>query len=126
MPSGTYHNPDQKHLHVVCTDPDDIGNVILVSITTWTNNFCDGTCILLPHEHQWLYKPKSWVCYRKADFFTVESLERGLDQGKIEKEATCNAQVFLRIYKGLCNSPNTPRKIKKHINCPEITTANNS
>ena len=65
VPSGTYHNPYQKHLHIVCTDPDDQGRVVLVSVTTWINDLCDGTCILLEHEHPWLWKPKSYVNYRK-------------------------------------------------------------
>lgn len=117
MPSGTRHNPDQKHLHIVCTDPDDQGQVVLVSVTTWTNDFCDDTCILLEHEHPWLWKPKSYVYYRKADFHEVAALERGLESGDLAEQAACNGQVFLRVRNGLCKSPHTPRKIKRSMGC---------
>ena len=117
MPSGTRHTPDQKHLHIVCTDPDDQGQVVLVSVTTWTNDFCDDTCILLEHEHPWLWKPKSYVYYRKADFHEVAALERGLEGGDLVEQADCNRQVFLRVRNGLCKSPHTPRKIKRSIGC---------
>ena len=117
MPSGTYHNPDQKHLHIVCTDPDDQGRVVLVPVTTWTNDLCDGTCILLEHEHPWLWKPKSYILYRKVDFFEVAALERGLANGALEEQEPCNGQVFLRVRNGLCNSPHTPRKVKRAMGC---------
>lgn len=117
MPSGTYHNPDQKHLHIVCTDPDDQGRVVLLPVTTWTNDLCDGTCILLKHEHPWLWKPKSYILYRKADFFEVAALERGLANGALEEQDPCNGQVFLRVRNGLCNSPHTPRKVKRAMGC---------
>ena len=117
VPSGTYHNPNQKHLHIICTDPDDKGQVVLVSVTTWTNDLCDSTCILLEHDHPWLRKPKSWVCYRKADVYEVARLQRGLDEGQIQIREKCNDQVFLRVIKGLCNSRHTPRKIKRYLGC---------
>lgn len=117
MPSGTYYDPDKLHLHIICTDPDDDGKVVLVSITSWTNDLCDSTCTLLRHEHPWLWKEKSWVCYRTADFHEVTALERGLTEGKIEAQENCNAQVFLKVRNGLCNSPHTPRKIKRYMGC---------
>ena len=118
VPSGTSYNADQRHLHIICTDPDEAGKVVLVSVTTWTNDLCDDTCILLDHDHRWLWKPKSWVCYRKADFFDVVALERGLRDGAIEEEEPCNGQIFLKVRNGLCRSPHTPRKIKRHMGCP--------
>lgn len=117
MPSGTSQEPDQKHLHIICTDPNDRGEVVLVSVTTWTNELCDSTCILLEHEHPWLWKPKSYVYYRKADFFEVSALERGLKAGDLKIEKPCNGQVFLRVKKGICRSPHTPRKIKRELGC---------
>lgn len=117
MPTGTYHNPDKRHLHIVCTDPDDKGRIVLVPVSTWTNDLCDSTCILLKHEHPWLWKPKSYVYYRKADFFETVAIERGLASGDLEEQARCNDQVFLRVLNGLCNSPNTPKKIKRAIGC---------
>lgn len=117
MPSGTYRNPDKRHLHIVCTDPDDKGQIVLVPVSTWTNDLCDSTCILLEHEHPWLWKPKSYVYYRKADFFETVAIERRLASGDLKEQARCNDQVFLRVLNGLCNSPHTPKKIKRAIGC---------
>lgn len=117
VPSGTEFNPSKMHLHVVCNDTDQDGNNLLVPIATWTNDLCDGTCVLLKHEHDWLTKPKSYVMYRKAELFPADRLVRGLEQKKITQKTDCNAQVFLRIKNGVCNSPHTPRKIKHYFQC---------
>ena len=117
VPSGTTHDRDRRHLHIVCTDPDECGNVILVSISTWTNDHCDATCTLAKHEHPWLTKEKSYVSYRYADFYKVVNLRRGLESGQIKAKEDCNAQVFLRVINGFCKSPLTPRKIKRALDC---------
>ena len=117
VPSGTTRDRDRRHLHIVCTDPDECGSVILVPISTWTNDFCDATCTLAKHEHPWLTKEKSYVFYRNADFFEVVALERGFKHGQINARADCNAQVFLRVTNGFCKSPHTPKKIKRALNC---------
>jgi hypothetical protein len=36
VPSGTYHEPDKKHLHIICSDPDAKGLVVIVGISTYT------------------------------------------------------------------------------------------
>lgn len=113
VPSGTSHDRDRRHLHIVCTDPDECGNVILVPISTWTNELCDATCQLARHEHPWLTKEKSYVLYRRADFYKVMALECGLRNGVIKAREDCNAQVFLRVRNGICRSPHTPRKNQK-------------
>ena len=92
-------------------------STVLVSVTTRTNDLCDGTCILLEHEHPWLWKPKSYVNYCKADLFEVAALEKGLVKDDLEELAPCNGQVILRVRNGLCNSPHTPRKIKRMMGC---------
>lgn len=117
VPSGTAQNPNQKHLHIVCSDVNEAGLVVLVSVTTWTNELCDDTCVLLEHEHPWLWKPKSYVYYRKADVFEAAALERGVTKGELEVQAPCNGQVFLRVRNGFCKSPHTPRKIKRVMGC---------
>lgn len=117
MPSGPSHDPDRRHLHVVCNDTDADGNNLLVPIATWKNPLCDGTCILLPHEHPWLKKPKSYVMYRNAGVYEAQALQRGVVSSKIVVEDDCNGQVFLKIRNGICASPHTPRKIKGYYGC---------
>jgi hypothetical protein len=63
--SGTHVDPDKHHLFVICTDECDNGNFLIAPLCTWTNSYCDPTCILQPHEHQFI-KQKSYVLYRKC------------------------------------------------------------
>lgn len=116
IPSGPDNDPGRRHLHVVCTDPDAAKTQLIVSITSWTNNLCDGTCILQPHEHPWL-RHQSYVFYRKARIELATTLENGLRLGIFEQLADMNGQTFLRIRNGVCASPQTPRKIKRYFGC---------
>lgn len=38
IPSGPTHDPDKKHLFVVCTDVCAEGRHLLVPINSWTND----------------------------------------------------------------------------------------
>lgn len=38
IPSGPTHDPDKKHLFVVCTDACAEGRHLLVPINSWTND----------------------------------------------------------------------------------------
>ncbi len=116
IPSGPEDNPDLRHLHVVCTDPCVNGNQIIVSITSWTNDLCDGTCILRAHEHEFL-RHKSYVFYRKARIEAATTLDNGVQQGLFEPREAMNAQTFLRIRNGICRSIQTPRKVKQYYGC---------
>jgi len=116
VPSGTYHDPDKKHLHIVCNDPDLNGDVMIVSITTYTNDLCDQTCVLHAHEHPWL-RHKSYVLYRNAQIISAAALQAGIDSGMVVERDDASAQTFLRIKAGLCNSPQTKRKVKRYLGC---------
>lgn len=116
IPSGPAHNPGLRHLHVVCTDPDAEGKQVVVSITTWTNDLCDATCIMEAFMHPYL-RHKSYVFYRKARIETSDVLEEGLEQNIFEAKEPMNGQAFLRIRNGICASPHTPRKVKRHMGC---------
>jgi hypothetical protein len=117
VPSGPPHDPDRKHLHIVCNDTDASGFNLLVPVSSWINDLCDGTCVLLRHEHPWLTKPKSYVLYRNATLCEAVALQRGIQKSMVIAREDCNAQVSLRIRNGICNSPRTPRKIKSYYGC---------
>ena len=116
VPSGTYHEPDKKHLHIVCNDPDANGCVVIVGITTYTNDLCDQTCVLQSGEHPWL-RHLSFVLYRKAEVVSVTALQARIDAGEVIERHDVNAQTFLRIRNGICNSPQTKRKVKWYFGC---------
>lgn len=117
IPSGPSHDPDRKHLFIVCTDPCEEGKQLLVGVTTWVNDQCDDACILEPHEHEFLNR-KSFILYRAARIEEATTLDNGVREGKFQLRAAMNAQTFLRVKNGVCRSKQTPRKIKKYAGCP--------
>lgn len=116
IPSGPSQDPYRKHLHVVCCDPNADGSVVVVSIASYVNDLCDGTCILQSSDHTWLSKP-SYVLYRSAQIVSAEKLSERVANGEVLEREDMNAQTFLRVRNGICNSPHTKRKVKKFIGC---------
>lgn len=116
MPSGPSNEPDRKHLHIVCCDPNENGEVVIISIASYVNPLCDGTCILQANDHSWL-KHKSYVLYRSAQIIEAAKLEAGIASGEILKRDSMNAQAFLRLRNGICKSPHTKRKVKRFMGC---------
>lgn len=57
--------------------------------------------------------------YRKANIENQSAILAGLQQGVFVAHDDMNGQSFLRIVKGICSSPQTPRKVKQHIGCDE-------
>lgn len=116
IPSGPSHDPNRKHLHIVCVDPDENGDVVIVSISTYTSALCDGTCILQANDHPWL-RHESYVLYRSAEIVPAERLAERIIDGSVSIQVDLNAQAFLRVRNGLCASPHTKRKIKRFLDC---------
>lgn len=116
IPSGPSNNPNLRHLHVVCTDPCAKGLQLILSVTSWTNNLCDGTCILYAGDHDWI-QHQSWIMYRKARLEMSSTLENGIDLGVFVPRKPVSAELFDRIAGGICASPHTPRKIKAYYGC---------
>lgn len=116
--SGPRHDPNRKHLHVICNDPDQDGKVLIVGVCSVTGAPHDATCVLQAHEHDFLDHP-SYVFYAKAEVVAASALENGVTQKVIAVHSDMNGQAFLRVKNGLCRSPLTPRKIKKYAGCAE-------
>ena len=116
IPSGTYHDPDRKHLFVICTDPCEKGLQIIVSISTWTNNLCDGTCVLDPHVHRFI-RHKSYVMYRSARIEKAETLIKGVEQDLFVPHVAFEVHIFERIASGICSSLHTKRQVKRYYGC---------
>ena len=122
IPSGPSHDPDRMHLHVILTDPDSDGCQLIVSICSKINNICDPTCTLQSHEYSFL-KSESYVFYRKAEIVKQSALENGVAAKLLIQKDDINGQTFLRIAKGICTSIQTPKKIKRYFDCPEVLPA---
>ncbi|ACI50722.1 conserved hypothetical protein [Gluconacetobacter diazotrophicus PA1 5] len=123
--SGPKHDPERKHLHVVCSDPDEEGNVALVSVCSVTGTNHDTTCILQKHEHAFL-KHDSFVLYARAKIVSTSSLTNGMAAELIVMHDDMNGQTFLRVLKGVCRSSQTPRKVKKYLSCVELEAEENA
>lgn len=117
IPSGTYHNPNKRHLFIVCTETKEDGTNLLVPISTWINDLCDDTCRLAPHEHAFI-RHDSYVLYRKARTESAQNLHDGVAAGLFQTREPVNAQVLLRVVNGVCRSIHTPRKFKLYLDCP--------
>jgi hypothetical protein len=118
MPSGTYHDPGRKHLFIVCTDVCPMGKHLIVSVTGWTNDLCDGTTRISPRDrvHQFITKD-SYVFYRKARIESAAVLSLGVDQGTFVSHDPINEAFRLKILEGICASKQTPRKVKIYAGC---------
>lgn len=119
IPSGPTHDADRKHLHIVCTDPCENGNQVVVSVVSWTSELCDNTCILQAYEHDFL-KHKSYVFYRKARIEAAATLDNGIQNGTFKLRDPINGQSFLKVCKGICSSSQTPRKVKIYYGCENL------
>lgn len=61
--------------------------------------------------------------YRKANIENQSALLAGLQRGAFIAHDDMNGQSFLRIVKGICASPQTPRKVKRYIGCDEASSS---
>lgn len=116
LPSGTAHNASLKHLYIVCTESCDKGLHLLVTMSSWKNEFCDGTCILTPEncDHQFV-KKKSYIMYRKSRLETSATLVAGVEKDLFFPKDMMPDAPFERIISGILASPHTPRKIKNYF-----------
>jgi len=112
IPSGPSHDPDRKHLHIICTDPDECDEQLLVSVCSVRDDLYDRTCVLLPHEHEFLRK-KSFVYYAKATILDQGSLSEGLERRKFDPHEDLNSQTFLRVTRGILISKRSTPRVKQ-------------
>lgn len=116
IPSGPAHDPERPHLFVICTDPCAAGKQLLVPVCSRVNDLCDATCILQPHEHRFLNR-ESFAFYRKAKIEPQDLLVRGVAEQVFRPHDDLNGQSFLRVYNGICRSPQTSRMVRQYLGC---------
>jgi len=118
MPSGTYHDPNRKHLFIVCTDACPNKNHLVVCITGWTNDLCDGTTRICPADkvHKFITKD-SYIFYRKARIESAAALSRGVDEGTFVLQDPISEAFRQKVLAGICASKQTSRKVKIYAGC---------
>lgn len=115
VPSGPAYNPDQKHLHIVCSDTCDLGLNLLVPVSSFYDG-CDNTCELDVGDHEFI-KHLSYVFYARANLYRSEQIDRGLERAILDPQPDLRSEVFVRVEAGLCTSPDTPARIKQYFGC---------
>lgn len=110
IPSGTTHDPDKKHLFVICALNND--QALLATVSTWANDLCDSACILEAGDHPFLLA-QSYILYRKCRIEKCETLSKGVESGILIPRQSFGDDVFSRICEGLQKSKQIPWKLKK-------------
>lgn len=111
-PSGPTNDPDRLHLAIIMTDPDESGEVILVTVSSIRDGIPhDDACILNPGDHGFIRRP-SYVEYRFAQFVEAEKLNNGVRSGAMQAMDMLDEQVFKRVSEGLLQSLHTAPLIK--------------
>lgn len=114
MPSGPSNDPGKKHLFVVCSNPCAESKVVLVSVTGWTNDLCDGTTRLVPGCHDFINKD-SWIMYRACRIVSADQVESGLADGSLIPKADMPDPPLGQIIDGILKSPHTKQGIKRYL-----------
>ena len=110
MPVGGNGN----HLFVVCTDPCELGKVVLVNISSWKGERCDPTVRLEIGSHPFITRD-SYVVYNFAEIERRITIEAGEAQGRFVRREDFIEPDLSRIVDGLMQSRFTPRKVKKYL-----------
>ena len=116
VPSGPAHNPDQKHLFILLTDPvqvlDYIGkHSLLVGVTSVHPNMPhDPACELYAGDHPFV-RHKSCINYAHARIEASQKLIDGVKRGVFESKGTLAEDLFARVCHGLSQSRFTPPRI---------------
>jgi len=84
----------------------------MVSISTWLNDLCDGSCVLEKDQHPFI-KHKSYVQYRKARIEALKDIKAGIDKGVLIPNHDVNQECFNRVCDGFEKSKFVPWKMKQ-------------
>ncbi|MBM3334646.1 hypothetical protein FJY63_08295 [Candidatus Sumerlaeota bacterium] len=103
--------PQQPHLWIVITTPNDRGEVAIVN---FTSTICDKTCQVAPGEHPFVKKP-TVVRYQDARLALVSDLRKGCERGLLSLRTPVDSNLLRRIQQGALQSPFTPGKVAREV-----------
>jgi hypothetical protein len=104
-----------KHLHLVLTNPDADGCVLVVNVTSvysQDKDRADHTVILNRGEHRFLTKSLSYVYYRGAVVRKVTELEADEKATLLVREQACSKLLIGNARAGVGASPHCTRAIQ--------------
>jgi len=112
MPSGTNQDPERRHLFIICTNPDNDGQVLLVSISSKPEGYSesyDATCSLKQNAHAFLNRT-SYVSYKHALIESASALQKRVANGTAEPREELRPPILEEVCAGFAKSAVTPRK----------------
>jgi hypothetical protein len=116
VPSGPAHDPDQKHLFIVLTDPArvldyDEKHSLLVGVSTIYQGIAhDPACELFSGDHAFI-RHKSYVYYAEARIEASQKLVDGVRRGVLSPKGMLAEDIFARVCHGLSQSRFSPPRI---------------
>jgi hypothetical protein len=116
VPSGPAHDPDQKHLFILLTDPAQVldyecKHSLLVGVTTIHAGMPhDTACELHAGDHQFI-KHKSFVFYAEARIEASQKLVDGVKRGVFSHQGMLAEDIFARVCHGPTVSRSTTPKV---------------
>jgi len=129
VPSGPAHDPDQKHLFVVLTDPveafDFAGkHSLLVGVASlYPDVPHDPACELHAGDHEFI-RHKSYVAYAHARIEPSQKLVNGVKSGDLVAKTMLVQEIFARVCKGLTESLFTAPRIIAFYRAAEQARSN--
>ncbi len=88
------------HLWVVISDPDPAtGSVLVTSVTTWTEDVRDHSCIIEPGEHPSI-RVRSCVFYDSTLAAPARELDARRDRGALVMHEPFTPDVLRRVMNG--------------------------
>jgi hypothetical protein len=116
VPSGATHDPDQKHLFILLTDPAHIldyedKHSLLVGVTTIHAGIPhDPACELHVGDHPFI-RHRSCVFYAQARIEISQKLIDGVKRGVFSPRGMLVEDIFARVCHGLTLSRSTTPKV---------------
>jgi hypothetical protein len=101
----------KPHLHIVITEPDDDGRVVLVSVTTRRAKSDTMVC-LDAGEHEFITHP-SVVTYAYSKILTVAKLEELCVSGDAISKGKATEQLVKRAQNGMLETDRAPHDTKR-------------
>ena len=114
----------KKHLHLVLTNPDANGCVLIVSVTSvysQDKDRMDHTVLLNQGEHKFLTNKLSYVYYRGAVVKKVGDLESDEKAGLLVWHEACSKEMIDNARAGVCASEHcTPANQNYYKKCKDL------
>jgi len=109
--------PDgSRHLHVVVSDPDSTGHVLILNMSTGITlpTDGDGYCVLSPGEHPFI-KHQTIIRYSKARDYCVSTIIAAMRVGSFHPAPDVSATLLKKIQTACVDNPSLEERYYKYF-----------